>query len=70
MDVTAIAAASITMHAGQMMEAVSVTMAKKAMETQEAIAAQTIQSIQAANPAPAAAQVARPSFGHILDITV
>lgn len=53
MDVTAIAAASITMHQSQLQQAVSVTMMRKAMDLQESQAAAMIQSLQQ----PAAAGV-------------
>ena len=63
MDVDAIARASMSLSSARMEEAVEVAMLKKAMEMEQMIAAQLIQSLQAVPPPPV-------SFGHKLDVLV
>lgn len=63
MDIEAIAAVSMQMSAAKTETAVETAMLKKAMEMEQTIAAQMLQSLQAAAPPPV-------FFGHKLDVMV
>ena len=61
MDIDAIAAVSMQMHAAETENSVEIAMLKKAMEMEQLIAAQLLQQFAAMQPAPA-------SFGHKMDL--
>jgi len=61
MEIDAIAGAGMAISAAQTAESVELAILKKAMEAEQMAAAQMIQAIEAAGPAPA-------SFGHKLDV--
>ncbi len=60
MDISSIAAASVNMYQSQTQQSVDVAMIKKAMDVQEAAAANLIETLK--EPVP--------SFGYLLDIKV
>ena len=61
MDIDAIAEISMAKSAADAAESVEIAMLKKAMEVEQIAAAQMLQNLEAAVPAPA-------SFGHKLDV--
>ena len=63
MDIGAIAAVSMQMHAAEAENAVEIAMLKQAMDTEQQLAAQLLQQFEASLAAPA-------SFGHKLDVFV
>lgn len=60
MDVAAIGAASIGLKMAEMQQAVAVSLLDKVMDNQSMMMQEMVESLQAANPAPA--------FGHMLDV--
>lgn len=60
MDISSIAAAGVNMYQNQTQQSVDVAMIKKAMDVQEAAAANLIETLK--EPVP--------SFGYLLDIKV
>jgi hypothetical protein len=60
MDISSIATASVNMYQSQTQQSVDVAMIKKAMDVQEAAAANLIETLK--EPVP--------SFGYLLDIKV
>ena len=64
MEIDAIAAVSMQMSAAETANAVEIAMLRKALDAEQALAAQILQSLEAAIPAMPA------SYGHKLDISV
>ena len=57
MDVTAAAAASIAMHQSQLQQAMSISVMKKVMDSQETQGAALIEELRQAAPPPAGQQL-------------